>query len=162
MLEALEGAEAVEAAPGSIRELADEAGVSDTLIRLVRDGDRRLTPATRDALADALRRWGARCEAAAEGLASADVDEPKEPTMHHATEMNRAERYAVEEMGWRNAEAIDARAAGRDDRSVAALIDPGVEGDDGRFVVAFDERGEIATDAGIPAEFGWDDEPMFR
>lgn len=68
MCEAREVAEAVEAAPGSIRQLAEEAGVSEALIRHVRDGRRRLTPATRDALSGALRRWAARCEAAASGL----------------------------------------------------------------------------------------------
>lgn len=68
MCEARDVAEAVEAAPGSIRELAEKAGVSDALIRHVRDGRRRLTPATREALSGALRRWAARCEAAAAGL----------------------------------------------------------------------------------------------
>lgn len=75
--------------------------------------------------------------------------------MRYLTEMNRAERYAVDELGWRNAEAVDARPAGRDGRSVAVLIDPGVDGGD-PFVVAIDERDEVATDAGVPAEFGFE------
>lgn len=82
MSESLKVARAVEVAPGSIRELAAEAGVSDALIRHVRDGRRRLTPATREALAGALRSWAARCEAAADGLldeaeAAAERDEPR-------------------------------------------------------------------------------------
>lgn len=58
----------LEANPASIRTLASEAGVSEKLLRLIRDGNRRLTPETRDALAGALRRWEARCREAAEQL----------------------------------------------------------------------------------------------
>lgn len=61
-------------APGSIRELAREAGVSERLIRAVRDGMRRLTPATRDALAAVLRRWAGRCQALAEELESLELE----------------------------------------------------------------------------------------
>lgn len=43
--------------PGSIRALAREAGVSHVLLTKIRDGDRRLTPDTREALAAALERW---------------------------------------------------------------------------------------------------------
>lgn len=75
--------------------------------------------------------------------------------MRHATERDRAERYAAGELGWPDAEAIDARAAGRDGRSVAVLIDPGSDGGD-PFVIAVDERNEIATDAGDPADFGFE------
>lgn len=60
--------EAIETAPGSIRELAREAGVSDSLLRHVRDGRRRLTSDTKTALAAALRRWSDRCRKAAAGL----------------------------------------------------------------------------------------------
>lgn len=81
--------------------------------------------------------------------------------MRYLTQMNRAERYAADELGWRNAEAVDARPAGRDGRSVAVLIDPGVHGGD-PFVVAIDERDEIPTDAGLPEDFGWDDEEVAR
>lgn len=67
----------------------------------------------------------------------------------------RAEQYARDEMGWPDAEAVDARATGRDGRAVAVLVDPGDDG--GRpFVVAFDEADRIATDAGDPADFGFE------
>lgn len=67
----VEFAEAVRSVPGSVRELAAEAGVSDTLIRLVRDGKRRLTSETGAAVAAALRRWAERCRTAAEAVESA-------------------------------------------------------------------------------------------
>lgn len=76
--------------------------------------------------------------------------------MRYRSEMERAEKYAAEDLGWRNAEALDARAAGRDGRVVGVLIAPGLHGGD-PFVVAFDEAGRIATDAGDPAEFGWEE-----
>lgn len=63
--------EALEAAPGSVRELAREAGLSESLLRHVRDGRRRLTPETGDAVAAALRRWSERCRTAAEVVDSA-------------------------------------------------------------------------------------------
>lgn len=74
--------------------------------------------------------------------------------MRYATLKVRAERHAIDELGWPNAQAIEARGAGRDGRAVAVLVDPGVHGGD-PFVIAFDEWDEIATDAGLPAEFGW-------
>lgn len=58
----------LEEAPGSVRALAEEAGLSDTLLLLVRDGERRLTPRTRQALVSALRRWGERCHELADLL----------------------------------------------------------------------------------------------
>lgn len=61
-------------APGSIRALARESGVSEALLRAVRDGDRRLTREARDAVADALRTWAARCEGLADALEALDVD----------------------------------------------------------------------------------------
>lgn len=74
MSEATEVVEAaIEDAPGSIRELAREADLSPSTIRHARDGHRPLTPRTRDALADALRRWGERCRGAAVRLDDADV-----------------------------------------------------------------------------------------
>lgn len=64
-------------APGSIRDLAREAGVSHSLLVAVRDGDRRLTPRTRDRLVEALRTWAGRCEGLAEELEAAEgVTEP--------------------------------------------------------------------------------------
>lgn len=59
--------------PGSIRELAREAGVSHPLLVAIRDGDRRLTPETQEALAAALRRWAERCEGLAEDLEAAEA-----------------------------------------------------------------------------------------
>lgn len=76
--------------------------------------------------------------------------------MRYLSEMRRAEQYAADELGWRNAEAVEARAAGRDERAVAVLIDPGVHsGGPGRFVIAYDEADRLATDAGEPTEFGF-------
>lgn len=66
----------LETSPGSIRALAREAGVSEALLRAVRDGERRLTRETRDALASALRRWKTRCEEALEALEAADLESP--------------------------------------------------------------------------------------
>jgi len=64
----------LEAIPASMRALAREAGVSPKLLRMIRDGERRLTPDTRDALAGALRRWEARCGEALDALESADLE----------------------------------------------------------------------------------------
>lgn len=61
-------------APGSIRELAREAGVSNALLRAVRDGDRRLTPATRKAVAAALRQWEDTCGELAEALEAVESE----------------------------------------------------------------------------------------
>lgn len=55
-------------APGSIRELAREAGVNETLLRKVRDGKRRLTRETQQAVVNALQRWSGRCEELARAL----------------------------------------------------------------------------------------------
>ena len=63
--------------PGSIRELAREAGLSEALLRAVRDGDRRLTRQSRDALVDALGRWEKRCGDALEVLEAADLEPPQ-------------------------------------------------------------------------------------
>lgn len=66
--------EALDRAPCSVRALALEAGVSPRLLRMIRDGDRRLTRETRDALAGALRDREDRCRAAAEALEAADPE----------------------------------------------------------------------------------------
>lgn len=63
-------------APGSIRELAREAGVSHRLLRAARDGDRNLTPATRDAVLRALRTWAGTCSELADALEAAELDRP--------------------------------------------------------------------------------------
>lgn len=51
---------ASELAPGSVRALADEAGVSEGLLRFIRDGQRSATPAVVEALAAALERLSER------------------------------------------------------------------------------------------------------
>lgn len=63
--------------PGSIRELAREAGVSHVLLLAVRDGQRRLTPETQEAVVAALRRWAERCEDLAESLEAAETSTPE-------------------------------------------------------------------------------------
>lgn len=60
--------EALEAVPTSIRRLAEEAGVDEKLLRMIRDGDRRLTPSVRNTLLGALRRWEERVGGAIEAL----------------------------------------------------------------------------------------------
>lgn len=62
-------------APCSIRALAREAGVNETLLRKIRDGERRLTPQTRKAVVGALRRWEDRCGGLADELADAALGE---------------------------------------------------------------------------------------
>lgn len=52
--------------------LARDAGVSDRLLRMVRDGDRRLTPEVRDALVEALVRRIVRLGEAVEALEDLD------------------------------------------------------------------------------------------
>jgi hypothetical protein len=56
---------ALELIPGSIRALAEEAGLSEGLLRKIRDGERRATQTTVEALADALSRWASRNSEAA-------------------------------------------------------------------------------------------------
>lgn len=50
--------------PCSDRALAQEAGVPQSTISRIRTGERGCTPEVAGALADALKRWGERCEAA--------------------------------------------------------------------------------------------------
>lgn len=59
---------ALDAAPGSIRSLARDAGVSPRLLTLVRDGERRLTRETRDRVLRVLREREARYGEAVEAL----------------------------------------------------------------------------------------------
>lgn len=66
--------QALDATPASIRALAREVGVDDRLLRLIRDGERRLTPDVRDALVEALSRWEARCRKAREALEACDLE----------------------------------------------------------------------------------------
>lgn len=56
---------ALDMASGSLRALADEANVSEGLLRHIRDGRRRATPAVVTAVAEALDRRAARAAEAA-------------------------------------------------------------------------------------------------
>lgn len=67
--------QALDAIPASTRALAEEAGVDEKLLRMIRDGERRLTPETRDALAGALRRWRGRLDRAIEALEAVDLEQ---------------------------------------------------------------------------------------
>lgn len=60
--------DALQVSPMSMRAIALEAGISDTLLRLIREGRRTATPATVQALADALERMSARNAEAARVL----------------------------------------------------------------------------------------------
>lgn len=62
----------LEEVPVSIRALAREAGVSESLLRAIRDGNRRLTAETRKAVVAALRRLGERHHTLADRLEAAD------------------------------------------------------------------------------------------
>lgn len=65
----------LDAIPASQRALARAAGVSPKLLRMVRDGERRLTAHTRDAIASALRAWETRCAGAADALELAETSD---------------------------------------------------------------------------------------
>lgn len=66
--------EVLDEAPGSIRELAAEAGVSDFLLRAIRDDERNLTERTRSAVVTALRRWSDETADLADALEAADLE----------------------------------------------------------------------------------------
>lgn len=68
-------------APGSIRALADAAGVSHALLIRIRQGDRSLTPETVHAVVRALWDWGDRCHSLADALENA----PRAPRGRNAT-----------------------------------------------------------------------------
>ena len=53
-------ARALRVAPGSLRAVADEAGVSESLLRAIRDGERSATPVTVEVVAAALERLAQR------------------------------------------------------------------------------------------------------
>lgn len=63
----------LETSPASLRALARAAGVSPKLVRMIRDGDRRLTSEVRAKLVDALRRWEDDLGDAAECLEAVDL-----------------------------------------------------------------------------------------
>lgn len=58
----------IKGAPCSARQLAQAAGLSPTLLTLIQQGERSLTPETREALARALRKWGDTCHSLADDL----------------------------------------------------------------------------------------------
>lgn len=63
----------LDAIPTSLRAFAHAAGVSEKLVRMIRDGDRRLTPDVRAKLVEALRTWEADCGDAADALEAANL-----------------------------------------------------------------------------------------
>ncbi len=66
--------EILERAPGSIRELAREAGLTHAALTQARDGLIRLTPESIDKLAVALARWGQTCVELAHRLKTAEPE----------------------------------------------------------------------------------------
>lgn len=66
--------EILQRAPGSIRELARAAGVDVRLLTMIRDGDRRLTAATREKVTAALRRWSETTGELADRLEASDIE----------------------------------------------------------------------------------------
>lgn len=65
-------------APGSLRELAEEAGLAHTTLLRAESGERRVTPETVRAVVGALRRWSGRCDALADALEAAQREEEAE------------------------------------------------------------------------------------
>ena len=61
----------MDAAPGTSRELARAAALSDTLLSQIRLGKQAATPTVARKLADVLEQWGASCERAAKRLRAA-------------------------------------------------------------------------------------------
>lgn len=66
--------EVLDRSPASIRALAHAAGVSEGLLRAIRDDRRRLTPQVRGALVEALRERAEIYGELAEALEAADLD----------------------------------------------------------------------------------------
>jgi DNA-binding phage protein len=60
--------EVLRKAPGSIRSLATEAGLSRTALRLAASGEINLTAESVQKVVRALRRWGDRCDQLADKL----------------------------------------------------------------------------------------------
>lgn len=60
--------------PMSTRALAEKAGVDEKLLRMIRDGERRLTADVRDSLLAVLRRWRGQLDGALEELEAAEVE----------------------------------------------------------------------------------------
>ena len=61
--------------PGSLRELAREAGMSHSLLSQIRNGKRNASTQTLDALAAALGRWSHQCQVGAKTLRQAMEDD---------------------------------------------------------------------------------------
>ena len=66
---------ALELAPGSLLSIADEAGYSEKLLRLIRAGKRSATPAVTRAVAEALERLSDRYSESARILRNALTEE---------------------------------------------------------------------------------------
>jgi transcriptional regulator with XRE-family HTH domain len=67
------------AGPGSQRKLAAEAGISPSLLTRMSNGERAVTPAVAEALADALTRWSERCAAGAQAIRRATKETRRMP-----------------------------------------------------------------------------------
>lgn len=67
--------EILQDAPGSIRDLADEAGLAHTTLLRAESGARSLTPKTIKAVVAALRKWSERCASLADTLEAAETKE---------------------------------------------------------------------------------------
>ena len=63
--------DAIDAAPCTLRALARQAGVSHSLLLMIRDGDRRCTRDAARKVVAALESWSRDCSAAADGLRQA-------------------------------------------------------------------------------------------
>lgn len=62
-------------APGSLRELAEEAGLAHTTLLRAESGERGVSPETVRAVVAALRRWSGRFDGLADALEAAQRDE---------------------------------------------------------------------------------------
>lgn len=69
--------DALRRAPGSIRELAEAAGVTDAALRQARDGEINLTDELVRGVVKALRRWSATTAKLADRLEAALEDETR-------------------------------------------------------------------------------------
>ncbi len=69
---------ALRLAPGSLRAVAQKAGVSEGLLRHIRDGRRNATPAVVEALAEALEQLSGRYADAASALRDVLAEQEEE------------------------------------------------------------------------------------
>ncbi|HTK43056.1 MAG TPA: helix-turn-helix transcriptional regulator [Gemmatimonadales bacterium] len=70
---------ALRAGPGTQRKLAAEAGISPALLTRMLNGERAVTPAVAEALAEAFTRWSERCAAGAEAIRRATREARRMP-----------------------------------------------------------------------------------